>query len=404
MERKSTSAMDKHARVMAFGLAMLLFAIPRAQAQTFSTIYNFSGGTDGGNPLAGFAIGPAGNLFGTTSVGGSSGAGVVFGLSESGEEKVLYSFTGGADGANPNASLIFDASGNLYGTTYAGGAHSAGTVFEVSQAGVETVLYSFAGGADGANPMAKLSFDTTGNLYGTTSAGGSYGAGTVFEVVKGGTENVLHSFGNGTDGANPTAGVTLLENATHVVTAIFGTASAGGVDGYGIVFVLTPSQSAWKETILHSFEMQSDGGTPYAGLVFDSLGHLYGTTTDGGGADESGGGTVFELAYSAGQWNFSVLDGLPGSGISGTYRNVILDASDNIYATTHCDGADGAGTVYKLTSSGGIWTYTLLYTFTGGSDGLYSYSNLVLDKEGNLYGTTKYGGTSGNGVVFKVAP
>jgi uncharacterized repeat protein (TIGR03803 family) len=389
MKPKSSSAV----------IAMLLFAIPGIQAQTFSTIYSFMGGTDGGNPLSGFAISSAGKLFGTTSAGGSFGAGVVFRLSESGEEKVLYSFTGGADGANPNASLIFDDSGNLYGTTYGGGANGDGTVFEVTQAGVETVLYSFKGGADGANPMSKLSFDAAGDLYGTTFAGGAYGAGTVFEVVKGATEKVLHSFGNGTDGANPTAGVTLTAKP-----AIFGTASAGGADGYGIVFALTPSQSGWKEIVLHTFAMQSDGGTPYAGLVFDSSGNLYGTTTDGGGADGSGGGTVFELSYSGGQWNFNVLEGLPGSGISGTYRNVLLDASDNIYATTHCDGADGAGTVYRLTQSGGTWTYTLLYTFTGQSDGLYSYSNLVADKQGNLYGTTKYGGTSGNGVVFKVTP
>ncbi len=389
MKLKSSSA----------GIAMLLFALPGVQAQTFSTIYNFTGGTDGGNPLSGLAITSAGKLFGTTSAGGSFGAGVVFKLSESGEEKVLYSFTGGADGANPNASLIFDDSGNLYGTTYGGGANGDGTVFELTQAGVETVLYSFQGGADGANPMSKLSFDGAGNLYGTTFAGGAYGAGTVFEVVKGGTEKVLHSFGNGTDGANPTAGVTLTAKP-----AIFGTTSAGGADGYGIVFALTPAQSGWKETVLHTFAMQSDGATPYAGLVFDSAGNLYGTTTDGGGEDGNGGGTIFELSYSGGQWNFNVLDGLPGSGISGTYRNVLLDASDNIYATTHCDGADGAGTVYKLTRSGGTWTYTLLYTFTGQSDGLYSYSNLVADKQGNLYGTTKYGGTSGNGVVFKVTP
>jgi len=199
MKRKSSS----------FAFAALLFVIPATQAQTFSTIYNFTGGTDGGNPLNGFVIGSAGNLFGTGSGGGKYGAGVVFRLSQSGEEKVLYNFTGGADGANPNSSLIFDASGNLYGTTYAGGANGDGTVFEVTQAGVETVLYSFAGGTDGANPMSKLSFDAAGNLYGTTFYGGAYGAGTVFEVVKGGTEKVLHSFGNGTDGANPEAGVTL---------------------------------------------------------------------------------------------------------------------------------------------------------------------------------------------------
>jgi uncharacterized repeat protein (TIGR03803 family) len=407
MKHTSISATGKHARLIAFALTIVLYGAPQARAQTFSVIYSFTGGSDGGYPLAGFVIGPKGELFGTASVGGSFQAGVVFKISETGGEKVLYSFTGGVDGANPNSSLIFDASGDLYGTTYAGGAYGAGTVFEVTQAGEETVLYNFTGGADGANPMSKLIFDTAGNLYGTTSAGGAYGGGTVFEVVKGGTEAVLHSFGNGTDGANLVAGVTLLENVDKVVTAIFGATSAGGTNGDGTVFVLRPSQSGWKESVLHNFENQSDGGTPYAGLVFDHSGNLYGTTTAGGGGNDNsndGGGTVFELTYSNDEWNFSVLDGLSGSGVSGTYRNVILDASGNIYATTHCDGEYGSGTVYELTPSGGTWTYNALYAFTGGDDGLYSYSNLVFDAQGNLYGTTKAGGTAGYGVVFKVTP
>jgi uncharacterized repeat protein (TIGR03803 family) len=401
MER-TLRTVGKSAAFIAFALATVPLVTAQAKAQTFSVVYNFTGGTDGGNPLAGLVAG-SGALFGTASAGGSFGAGVVFKLSASGE-KALYSFTGGADGGSPNSSLIFDALGNLYGTTYGGGAHGAGTVFEVTQAGVETVLYSFTGGADGANPVSKVSFDTAGNLYGTTSAGGAYGGGTVFEIVKGGSEQVLHSFGNGSDGSNVVAGATILENASERVTAIFGTTASGGTDGYGTVFVLTPAQSGWKETILHSFELQSDGGTPYAGLMFDKLGNLYGTTTDGGGSDGGGGGTVFELTYSSSEWKFSVLDGLAGSGISGTYRNVILDASGNIYATTHCDGTYGSGTVYELTPAEGTWTYNSLYVFTGQSDGLYSYSNLVFDKEGNLYGTTKYGGTAGNGVVFKVTP
>jgi uncharacterized repeat protein (TIGR03803 family) len=384
---------------IAFGLAAALFAGPQVQAQTFSVIHSFTGGTDGGYPLSGFVIGASGNLFGTASSGGKFGAGVVFGLSETGGEKVLYSFTGGTDGANPNSSLIFDASGNLYGTTYAGGANGFGTVFEVTQAGQETVLYSFKGGADGANPESKLSFDAAGDLYGTTFAGGAYNGGTVFEVVKGGTEKLLYSFGNGTDGANPVAGVTLTKTGS-----IFGTTSAGGAYGYGTVFQLAPVQSSWKEYILHHFEMLSDGATPYAGLVFNASGSLLGATTAGGGESGDGGGTIFELTYSTSGWSFSVLDGLAGSGISGTYRNVALSASGNIYATTHCDGPYSAGTVYELTPSGSSWTYNPLYAFTGQSDGLYSFSNLVLDQQGNLYGTTKNGGADGYGVAFKITP
>jgi uncharacterized repeat protein (TIGR03803 family) len=162
-------------------------------------------------------------------------------------------------------------------------------------------------------------------------------------------------------------------------------------------------ESGWNETILHSFAMQNDGATPYAGLVFDSSDNLYGTTTDGGSGGD-GGGTVFELTYSARTWTFKTLDVLAGSGISGTYRNVLLDASGNIYATTHCDGTYSSGTVYKLTPSGSSWNYSSLYVFTGQDDGFYSFSNLVFDAQGNLYGTTKNGGSGGYGVVFKITP
>ncbi len=401
MEHQSISPSTRHALLVAFVLTTVASADQRAQAQTFSVIYNFKGGSDGGYPLDGLVMSPKGELFGTASIGGSFQAGAVFKLNESGEETGLYSFTGGADGGNPQSSLIFDASGNLYGTTYAGGAYGFGTVFEVTPAGKETVLYSFKGGTDGANPIAKLSFDVSGNLYGTTSAGGAYGGGTVFKVMSGGTERVLHNFGNGTDGANPVAGITLGENADHVLKEIFGTTSAGGTYGDGTVFVLRPKQGVWKESILHTFENQSDGATPYGGLVFDKLGNLYGTTTSGG--DGGGGGTVFELTYSSSEWNFSVLNGLSGTSLSGTYRNVLLDASGNIYATTHCDGTEGAGTVYELTPSGGTWAFTLLYALTP-SNGYFSFSSLVFDKQGNLYGTASVGGKNNYGVVFKITP
>lgn len=385
--------------LMMCALAMVVFAPNQIHAQSFSVLHNFTGGSDGGFPLDGFAVDSSGNLFGTTSTGGSSGTGVVFEISQSGQQQVLYSFKGGSDGANPNARLIFDASGNLYGTTYAGGTHGLGTIFQVTRAGQETVLYSFAGGADGANPESKLVFDTVGDLYGTTFAGGAYGGGTAFVFTKGGVEKVLHSFGNGTDGANPVAGLTLTKK-----WGIFGTTSAGGAHGYGTVFVIWPTTSGWQEMTLHDFALQGDGGTPYGGLVFDQSGRLYGTTTAGGQGGESGGGTIFNLTPTTSGWNFSVLDVLAGWGISGTYRNLLLDASGNIYATTHCDGNYGAGTVYKLTSAGSSWTYDQLYTFTGGNDGLFSFSNLVFDQQGNLYGTTKNGGTNGYGVVFKIIP
>ena len=211
---------------------------------------------------------------------------------------------------------------------------------------------------------------------------------------------VLYSFGSGTDGTIPFAGVTLDAKGN-----LYGTTSAGGSTGNGTVFELKRSASGWTEIILHNFELQDDGGTPYAGLVSDPSGNLYGAATQGGVNGTDGGGTVFELSPAGSNWTFTVLYGLYGWNISGTFRDLLFDATTGvIYGTTHCDGAYEAGTVYSLTPSSGSWSYTELYTFTGGTDGLYSFSNLVMDKSGNLYGTTNEGGANGSGVIFKVAP
>jgi uncharacterized repeat protein (TIGR03803 family) len=329
---------------------------------------------------------------------------VVFRLSTSGQETVLHEFTGGTDGASPEGRLVMDEAGNFYGTTSAGGVSNAGTVFKVTAKGQETVLYSFKGKADGANPVAGLAIDKAGNLYGTTTKGGSSTDGTVFKLavpkVTGGewTQEVLHTFGEDKDGKIPVAGVTF-----DAFGNLYGTTSAGGTYGNGTIFQLTPSSSGWRESVLHDFELQSDGGVPYAGLVLDGKGDLYGAATDGGAGGANGGGTVFELTHASGGWTFTVLYRLSGWGISGSYRNLLLE-SDKIYATTHCDGTDNAGTVYELTQSGGKWTYKPLYVFTGGRDGLYSISNLVADSEGNLYGTTLEGGASGSGAAFRVTP
>ncbi|MFY9979623.1 MAG: choice-of-anchor tandem repeat GloVer-containing protein, partial [Candidatus Sulfotelmatobacter sp.] len=302
------------------------------------------------------------------------------------------------DGSSPEGSLIIDSEGNLYGTTFAGGAADAGTVFKISPNGKENILYSFAGNDDGANPVAGLAVDASGNLYGTTSSGGNYNSGTVFELSSTGQHSVLYSFGSiADDGTDPVAGVTLDPKGN-----LYGTASAGGPYGYGTVFELKYSTSGFTENILHNFEMQNDGGTPYAGLIFDRSGNLYGAATQGGSGE---GGTVFELTRSGSGWTFNVLNGLAGWGISGTFRNVLFDASTGIiYATTHCDGAYSSGTVYSLTPSAGTWSYTELYTFTGGTDGYYVFSNLVMDKSGNLYGTTNTGGANGYGEIFRVTP
>jgi uncharacterized repeat protein (TIGR03803 family) len=393
----SVGSVSKFLFAIAFLLGIVAMTTP-AYAQSFSVVHNFSGGSDGGVPYNGFTM--KGKMFyGTASTGGSANDGVIFKMNAKGVETVLHNFAGGADGANPEGELIEDKSGHFYGTTTAGGAFGAGTVFKLTGK-KETVLYSFAGGTDGAVPVAGLTLDASGNLYGTTSQGGANGNGTVFELAapktKTGqwTETVLYSFGTGTDGSVPIGGVSF-----DAAGNLYGTNSAGGSYGYGTVFQLVPG-TPWTENILHQFQNADDGSVPYAGLVSDSSGNFYGAATQGGA---NGGGTVFELTPSDGTWTFTVLYSEPGWGISGTFRNLVLDGSGNIYATTHCDGADNAGTVYELSPSGGTWNYNLLYSFTGGGDGQYSVSNLVLS-EGKLYGTTLFGGASGNGVVYEVTP
>jgi uncharacterized repeat protein (TIGR03803 family) len=385
--------------VFAFVLAFALSLPSPAHAQTFTILHNFAS-SDGSAPLAGLVMDAKQNLYGTASSGGEYNGGVVFKASRGGAEMVMHSFGSGTDGSGPEGSLIIDSAGNLYGTTFAGGTAGVGTVFKISASGKESILYSFAGSDDGANPVAGLAINASGNLYGTTSSGGAYNSGTVFEVSSTGQHTVLYSFGSiSNDGTDPVAGVTLDPKGN-----LYGTASAGGSYGYGTVFELKYSASGFTENILHTFEMQNDGGTPYAGLIFDRSGNLYGAATQGGDGS-GGGGTVFELTRSGANWTFNVLYSLAGWGISGTFRNLLFDASTGvIYATTHCDGAYSSGTVYSLTPSAGAWSYDELYTFTGGTNGYYVFSNLVMDKSGNLYGTTNTGGANGYGEIFKVAP
>ena len=387
--------------LVSFSLLLLAMASPVSHAQAFKVIHSFTGAAAGGDPVNGFVTDAAGNLYGTASSGGIYNNGVAFVVNAKGKETILHKFKGGADGSSPQGFLLRDSAGNLYGTTAAGGVYGAGTIFEITPALAETVLYSFTGHPDGANPLAGLTMDGAGNLYGTTAAGGTLGNGTVFRLsppVKQGakwSEKVLYSFASGTDGATPVGGVTLDASGN-----LYGTTSANGAYGFGTVFQLAAGVT-WTETTLHNFQNASDGAVPYAGLIADSAGNFYGATTEGG---VNGGGTVFELSPSNGSWNFSTIYSVPGWGISGSFRNVVLDpSSGKLYGTTHCDGDYNSGTVYALTPSGGNWNYSLLYTFKGGRDGLYSFSNLVLQK-GTLYGTTKYGGTRNSGVIFSVTP
>ena len=350
-----------------------------------TVLYSFTGGADGSSPN-GVIRDWAGNLYGTTTNGGASNAGVVFKVDASGNETVLYNFTGGADGGNPYGGVVRDSAGNFYGVTGSGG-NGVGVVFKVNPTGHETVLYSFTGGADGAYPNPVI-LDLAGNLYGTTTNGGTSNAGVVFKVDTSGHETVLYSFTGGNDGGNSSAGV-IRDSAGN----LYGTTSGGGASGAGVVFKVNPTG---HETVLYSFTGGADGGTPGAGVIRDPAGNLYGTTAFGGTADL---GVVFKVDTSGNEAVLHTFMRGP-EGNEPDVAGVIRDSVGNLYGTTAFSGAGGQGAVYKLDPSGNA---TVLYAFPGARDGQHVYNNgVIFGWDGQLYGTTFYGGKGGVGVVYRV--
>jgi len=394
------------------GLICLLAAATAvaSRAQTYNVLYTFTGGADGGNPQAGLLRDAAGNLYGTTTSGGQ-GTGVVFKLHKE-EETVLHSFAGSpTDGSYPYAGLVRDDDGNLYGTTRYGGAYDVGTVFKVDPCGKETVLYTFTGGADGANPLAGLVLGKAGNLYGTTSYGGDlsctlngpYGCGVVFKLDRTGTETVLHAFTGGADGAAPFAGLVRDAAGNLYGTTFNGGAPTVSCGGCGVVFKLDPTGN---ETVLYTFTGLADGAAPIGGVILDGAGNLYGTALFAGGACC---GVVFKLDPTGNQTVLYSFTGGPDGGFPSA--GLVRDRAGNLYGTTTGGGdpSCGCGVVFKLEPTG---SETVLYSFTGGAGGSTSYANLVQDRAGNLYGTATYGGDLscapgsglGCGVVFKLTP
>jgi len=388
-----------------------LFGQASPGAAAYAVLYAFQNAA-GENPYSGSLFWDSeGNLYGTTSWGGDlncgavSGCGVVFMLDATGTETVLHSFTGAPDGNQPYGGVTRDSAGNFYGTTYSGGTSNAGTVFKLDSAWNETVLYSFTGGADGCGPQAGVILDSLGNLYGTTAGCGSASnAGVVYKLTRAGKLVVLHTFTGGTDGASSEAG--LIRDAEG---NLYGTTSRGGgsihcYEGCGIVFKLS---STGTETILHSFTGTPDGASPAAGVVRDAAGNLYGTTVYGGMAGCSlGCGMVYKLDTTN---QLTVLYNFTGGTDGGNpVAGVIRSASGNLYGDTYVGGAYGGfGVVYKLDTTG---TEKVLYRFNG-VDGSGPVAGLIGDSKGNLYGTTFVGGTgfagatgTGYGVVFKLTP
>jgi uncharacterized repeat protein (TIGR03803 family) len=378
--------------VVVLGAAIISTFPARAQTYKETLLHTFTGG-HGANPEAALIRDAKGNLYGTTVYGGASGVGTVFKLSSNGRETVLYSFTGGADGKYPTDDLIMDAKGHLYSTTLEGGASGAGTVFKLSGKGRETVLYSFTGGVDGASPSGGLIMDADGNLYGVTTEGGASGAGTVFKVSGKGTETVLYSFTGGADGKYPTGGLIMGAEGN-----LYGTTLEGGASGAGTVFTLTKKGA---ETVLYSFTGGADGALPGTALIMDAKGDLYGSAWGGGSHDACslGCGTVFKVSSKGKETTLYIFTG----GTDGQHPDgsLILDAKGNLYSTTSYGGRSGDGVVFKVS---GKATETVLYSFTGGASGANPYAGLIVDAKGNLYGTTIYGGAAGLGTIFKLTP
>lgn len=380
------------------GCGLVYELSPDGQAWRQTVLYRFLNTSTGGIPIGNLIFDSSGNLYGATSGGGGfqncgvlnlRGCGLVYELSPGGSgwtESVLENFLQEADGQALSAGLVADSAGNFYGTTFWGGTTNercgtgCGVVYRLSPNGSggwqETVLYSFTGGMDGALPADTLVLDASGNLYGTTAEGGD--------------------------------------------------TSTCNRQGCGVVFEVSPTSSGeWQETVLHTFNGK-DGWYSLAGVIFDSTGNLYGTTTQGGNLDDCGGtgcGLVFELSPAAGgAWQETVLHVFTGPDGEVPFAPLVFDTAGNLYGTTQSGGnlsdcaSYGCGLVFKLSpTAGGHWQQTALHVFTGGADGASPYTAVTFDSSGNIYGTAYSGGNDndcanngllvpGCGVIFRIIP
>ena len=390
------------------GIFVLLMTPLAAHAQTFTVLHNFTDGADGGYVYAGVTFDQQARIYGTASRGADGDNGVVYRLVREGNGWVfspIYTFRG-HDGAHPYARVVFGQDGLLYGTTNQGGANRYGTVFSLQPSPtacksalcpwVETVLYSFANGADGGFPeFGDLTFDQAGNIYGTASGGGILTNGVVFKLTRSGsgwTESVLWEFGNiNNDGCTPISGV-IFDNAGN----LYGTTNGCGSNGLGTVYELSPTQSGWNETILHSFT-QSDNGAGAGGLIMDAEGNLYGITS-------GSPGSAYELTQQNGSWSFTLLQSFPGNDLGFAMVAPTFDSQGNLYGPLTYDGSNEAGEIFKLMPSGNQWIYSLFYQFPSCANGCLPMGAVAFDANGNMYGTTIEGGTDGYGTVWEITP
>jgi len=400
-------------RMLILGAAVLLLATT-AWSASYKVLYSFSGRLD--FPNSGLVFDAVGNAYGM-SFGGQADLGGIYQLSPATGFSALHDFRG-LDGSFPGGKLVVDSSGNLYGTTEFGGAtygqgcdlDGCGEVFSLSppthgETWTLTVLYSFLDGDDGSNPTTGVTADAAGNLYGTTTLGGEHNCGVVFELSPGNgqwVENVLYSFWGTNDGCEPWSDV-VFDSAGN----LYGTAGRGA-DNQGTVWRLSPSRANWTFTVLHAFQ-GTDGAEPFAGVVLDSFGNLYGTTLRGGQSDD---GTAFELSPGGdgGSWTLTKIHdflGLAGGDGSGPMADLVLNSKGNVYGTTAAGGAgdclgQGCGTLFELVPSGnGQWTERRFDL----SPRMGTFPDAPLLRRGNqFYGTASESGSGGGGVVFRVTP
>ena len=357
------------------------------EAGRFSELYSFGDESQGAAPLFGLIQGSDGNFYSTTSTGGANDAGTVFKLTPDGAQTVLWSFGAGSDGSQPLSSLLQASDGDLYGTTAEGGAYGSGTVFRISLGGSESVLWSFGEASDGARPSGNLIEGRDGDIYGMTEYGGTEGGGTVFRLTPSGAETVMLSFGrfNGGPSEPQFNGLTQDSDGT-----LYGLTAGGGTNSEGAIFKLSPDGAV---TTLYSFHQRDIGAFPTDSLVKASDGNFYGMTLAGGTNNR---GVLFQMSPSGA---VSILHAFGAQGDGRGPNGGLMQATDgNFYGVTCFPGS--SGTVFQFTLSG---TETPLYSFPGAvSSGACPTGNLIEGTDGGLYGTTTYGGASGNGSVYRI--
>ena len=420
------------ARVAGLAALFILLRAIASQAQTFTVLHEFTGGADGSNPYSSLAMDTRGNLYGVAPFGGLNrcetqngiGCGTAFKLAPHGSSWVfstLYQFTSGSGGSIPVGTPYIASDGTIYGTTDGGGnldcrdlfGDGCGTVFRLrpqptfcaalSCPWINTVLYTFTGGSDGSDPYTGVVLDRAGNVYGTTYAGGASHSGVVYKISptgSGWSYSTIHGFAGGTDGANPTSTPVFDSSGNLYGTTAYG-GGCGGT-GCGTVFQLIPSGTGWSENILYNFS--GSYGTPLGGLVLDAQANIYGSA--------STPNTVFELSNMSDEWTATSIYSDQSLGLQSFRSTLARDAAGNLYGTSEFGGNTtncvyGCGFVYELSPSAGGWTFAQLYEFAGGSDGALPIGGVVLDRNGNIYGTTYSGGahtcgSQGCGVVWEI--